>query len=173
MAPEVPAHRSAHVAEAYSPPRLCPRARAFGLLPGYSIDLSTEKPGGGCWDLSREEDREAAKELQQRVKPWVLVGSPPCDPFSQLQRLNDARRMPEQRQEVRQRGLLHLRCAVAMYRRQMQENRYFLHEHPSGADSWQEEEIRDLMRTPGVVRAEGPMCAWGMSSVDSQGPALQ
>lgn len=159
------------VAEVYSPPRMCPRARSFGLRPGFSIDLCTEKPSGGFWDLSRPADMEEAEKLIEHTLPYVLIGSPPCDPFSQLQYLNDVRRTPQQAAEVRERGRVHLNNSVRLYEGQMRNHLYFLHEHPKTATSWSESSVRDLASRKGVYYVEGPMCRWGMVATDSRGTA--
>ena len=49
--------------------------------PGTALNLRT-----GC-DFNREADRLRARESQKEEKPLLLVGSPPCTAFSQLQNL--------------------------------------------------------------------------------------
>ena len=39
------------------------------------------------WDFNKEEDRVKAEERLDQQKPLVLIGSPPCVAFSQLQTL--------------------------------------------------------------------------------------
>ena len=46
------------IAEIYSPPRLTARASSHGLVPGFCIDLSTQRSDGEYWDLSRKEDQQ-------------------------------------------------------------------------------------------------------------------
>ena len=70
------------VVEAYSPPRVTLEANKFGLKPGEAWDLTTR------WDFNRKEHQEKAESYIDREKPLVLIGSPPCTPFSQLQSLN-------------------------------------------------------------------------------------
>ena len=41
----------AHVAEVYSPPRVTLRAKRFGLLPGFSMDLETSDEDGNAWNF--------------------------------------------------------------------------------------------------------------------------
>jgi len=41
-------------------------------------------------------------------------------------------------------GTRHLRTAINFYRRQMAGGRFFLHEHPWGASSWEDEEMVKL-----------------------------
>jgi hypothetical protein len=65
--------------------------------------------------------------------------------------------------EKRQKGENHLSLCIERYRRQIKKKRYFLHEHPAGADSWDEEEMQRLQQEPDVFTVAGPMCACGMS----------
>ena len=70
------------VAEAYSPPRVTLEEKKFGLKPGEAWDLTNG------WDFTIEDHRKKAEEYIDNEKPLVLIGSPPCTPFSQLQSLN-------------------------------------------------------------------------------------
>jgi hypothetical protein len=76
------------VAEIYTPPRLPRRCRQVGLRTGFCVDLTTKKPDGEYWDLSRPEDVRLVEELQEEEEPWLLVGSPPCTTFSQSLKLS-------------------------------------------------------------------------------------
>ena len=73
---------SVDVVEAYSPPRVTIEAKKFGLKAGEAWDLTTG------WDFKRKDHQEAADKYQREVKLLVLIGSPPCMPFSQIQMLN-------------------------------------------------------------------------------------
>ena len=73
---------SIDVVEAYSPPRVTVEAWKFGLKAGEAWDLTTG------WDFTKRSHRELAEKYQGERKPLVLIGSPPCTPFSQLQILN-------------------------------------------------------------------------------------
>lgn len=54
----------------------------------------------------------------------------------------------------------------------MDAGRYFLHEHPKGAKSWEEKCVDKLRRDPRVYEIEGPMCRWSMQSEDAGGKGL-
>ena len=51
--------------------------------------------------------------------------------------------------------------------------RYFLHEHPAEASSWQEECIHRVLKKHGVIRVVGDQCQYGLKSEDQGrvGPA--
>ena len=70
------------VVEAYSPPRVTEEAKKFGLKAGEAWDLTNG------WDFTRKDHQEQAEAYLDKEKPLVLIGSPPCTPFSQLQSLN-------------------------------------------------------------------------------------
>ena len=44
----------------------------------------------------------------------------------------------------------------------MQNKMYFLYEHPDQASSWKIDKVQDVMMMPGVRRATGDMCQYGM-----------
>ena len=69
------------VAEAYSPPRVTEHAKKYGLVAGEAMDLTTG------WDFSKECNRQRAREYLETQKPRLLIGSPMCTMFSQLQKL--------------------------------------------------------------------------------------
>lgn len=64
-------------------------------------------------------------------------------------------------------GRKHLRTAVRAYRKQYDEGRLFLHEHPESATSWDEAEMIALQELPGVFTVCGPICCWEMQAADS------
>ena len=80
-----------HVLELFSPKRFSEQASSFGLKPGFAVDLCEQKPygpeKGQHWDLSRDKDVKELAEMIEYEDPWLITGSPPCDPFSQLQHL--------------------------------------------------------------------------------------
>ena len=69
-------------------------------------------------------------------------------------------------------GIAHVKLCMQLYRIQIDNGRYFLHEHPSGAWSWKLPDVDKLMRIPGVMHRTGHMCPHGMTSVDAQGEDL-
>ncbi|CAK0895671.1 unnamed protein product, partial [Prorocentrum cordatum] len=77
------------VMQIFSPPRFTEAAKRHGLRPGVAVDLSTCRPSDGVgWDLLRKEDQSELGDIIEGDQPWLLTGSPRCDPFSQLQYLN-------------------------------------------------------------------------------------
>ena len=78
--------------------------------------------------------------------------------------------------EVQQRivyGRKHWKFCAQLYRMQIEQGRYFLHEHPETASSWHEGCIKDLLKQEGVIKVIGDQCRYGLKSHDGtrEGPA--
>ena len=70
------------VGEIYSPPRVVAEAEAMGLRKGFSLDLTAKRADGKVWDFSLRSCQMEALQLVNRTKPFCVVGSPPCTPWS-------------------------------------------------------------------------------------------
>ena len=79
------------VVEAFSPPRVTEEAKNIALRPGEAWDLATG------WDFTCKDHQEKAAAYINKEKPLVLIGSPPCTPFSQLQTLNPKTPLSQQK----------------------------------------------------------------------------
>eukprot|EP00435_Cladocopium_sp_Y103_P056981 s324_g19.t1 len=86
----------------------------------------------------------------------------PVRPFTVLRNLNRRHLSNERNLLARERGARHLHLCVEWYRRRHLQGKYFLHEHPASAGSWDDEEVQKLQGLDGIFTASGPMCAWGM-----------
>ena len=58
-------------------------------------------------------------------------------------------------------AIVHLDFVASLYAEQIAAGRYFLHEHPLHATSWDIPSIASLMRMPQVQLAEGDQCQFG------------
>ena len=72
-----------------------------------------------------------------------------------------ARRMKESRR--------HLRFCVKVYKYQAEHNRYYVHEHPMCAKSWDEPEMKALIRKEKSILAKIDQCQYGLWVRDRQG----
>ena len=64
-------------------------AERFKLIPGLALDLTTFDPDDQLpWDFDNPEKRRKAKQLVQTRRSLLVIGSPMCSAFSQLQNLN-------------------------------------------------------------------------------------
>ena len=66
----------------------------------------------------------------------------------------------------------HLRFVISLYREQETEGRYWLHEHPQGAASWQEPAMVELLAFGHAYVVNANMCQFGMTSSDEDGEGL-
>jgi hypothetical protein len=157
------------VSEIYSPPRvtaaikLLPELR---LIPGFALDLTTADSDFKLWDFDSKEMCERAMRKVKEDRSLLLVGSPMCTAFSTWQRINNLLRCPVTVAAEKKRAVERLRFCVALYREHMSHGRYFLHEHPAYASSWQDEEMKKLMSEAGVVQATADQCQYGSQAPD-------
>ena len=71
--------------------------------------------------------------------------------------------------EVQQRlayGRRHLEFCMKLYELQWREGRYFLHEHPQVASSWNETCVKRLLSKVCVQRVIGDQCMYGLKTRD-------
>eukprot|EP00971_Amphidinium_carterae_P016548 326784-Amphidinium_carterae.1 len=113
--------------------------RSYGLQPGFFIDLTAMRDDSNYWDLGRDEDQQMLNELQEKERPQLLIGSPPCTSFCPLLRLSKSE---DEIQEARSEGVAHLRVCIDAYTRQLQNGCHFLHEHPAYSASCKEPEMQ-------------------------------
>jgi len=160
------------VSEIYSPPRVTQLLREMRarrtkqvrhIMPGFAFDLTTNDPDDGMpWDFGIESKRDKARALLREQKPYLLIGSPMCTAFSQWQRLNAAKTTDKAAMErARAHAVAHVKFVVSLYEEQVDGGRYFLHEHPLYADSWELKCAQRLSATPEVQRVYGNQCQFG------------
>ena len=70
------------MAEVFSPPRVTSEGRNWGLRVGEAMDLLTG------WDFNKKADSKRAQDYVENYRPRLIIGSPSCTAFSQLQNLN-------------------------------------------------------------------------------------
>ena len=160
------------LSEVYSPPRTVTVAQAAGLRGGFSLDLMAPDPDGYTWDFSKSRCRIKARELLRFQKPYLLIGSPPCTAYSNLQIWNRRRPGGDAKvDEAQRRARVHLVFCCALYREQIAAGRYFLHEHPKSATSWREPCMESLASEPTVMQMCIDQCAYRLVSKDGEGEA--
>ena len=153
---------SQQVTEIYSPPRIAPRAQAYGMRPGISVDLETG------WDLREERHVQALWRHLHQNPPLLMILSPPCTAFSNIQNINYDRMPVDKVVHLRAEGKQHLSLAMALARWQHRRGGYFVYEHPQSASSWREPEVENLLNAPDILTVTCDMCAYGMN-VDGSG----
>ena len=159
--------------EVFSPERVTKELKRFGMRAGAAIDLEEMKPDGGeRWDLDKDMDFKEAMDLIAWEQPWLVTSSPPCTTFSPLRNLSNFKRSPEKVAEEEMLGVQRLRRAIACCELQMSLGGYFLHEHPRGSSSWQDEAVTALTSKPTVRVVQSPMCKFGMKQKNDAGELL-
>ena len=58
---------------------------------------------------------------------------------------------------------------MELYKIQVNQGLYFLHEHPAGASSWKNEKVEEIMKIKNVKRVVAHMCQYGMTQEDENG----
>lgn len=66
----------------------------------------------------------------------------------------------------------HPRFCVKVYRHQVAEGRYFLHEHPMGAGSWKEPNMQAMVKKEKNILAKIDQCQYGLWNKDRTGSLL-
>ena len=155
------------VSEIYSPPRVTAATKLLPelkIIPGFALDLTTADADGKLWDFDSKIMRDRAMQKVKDERPMLLVGSPMCTAFSTWQRINDKIRDPVVVAGEKKRAIQHLEFCVELYKEQMRHGRYFIHEHPAYATSWQEASIENLLKERGVERATCDQCQYGSTA---------
>ena len=87
-----------------------------------------------------------------------------------MQRVNEYRCDPVRRAAQLKEGRAYRAFCCKVYAWQHEYGRKFLHEHPDGAASSDEQCIRDLLRLSGVRKGRGDQCPFDQRTVDANGP---
>ena len=110
--------------------------------------------------------RREAREEVITGKPMFLIGSPACTAYCSWQALNAVKHdWPEGERERRMIASdVHLKFVAELCDLQMKEGRYFLHENPEGAKSWERTPMADIAGDPKVGKVIGDQCQYGQQS---------
>ena len=104
-----------------------------------------------------------------KEKPMLVIFSPMCVYLSQMQNINYSKSDPQiVRHELKYR-IRHLAFALASCRRQADQGRYFVFEHPSSAKTEQLRMTREMLKREGVMIAKFDMCMFGMKTINNNG----
>ena len=133
------------------------------------MDLTTNDEDGRPWDFDNAEQRSKAREQLRRDQPLVLIGSPMCTAFCRLQSINFARMDPDRVRAILSRARMHLNFVCSLYEEQVKAGRFFLHEHPAGASSWNVPGMQRLMSHHDVHYAKMDQCMYWQNSRNSHG----
>ena len=88
--------------------------------------------------------------------------SPPCQVFSDLQRLFNFKRMTQEQVATKlEAGMVHVRHSMQVAWRQIHSGRFFCFEHPARATSWSTCEIIEVINHPTVELVVFDQCRVG------------
>ncbi len=92
-----------------------------------------------------------------------------CTHFCTWQALNMAKSVDkEAMEEARRAAIEHIEYVVELYEMQLDAGRYFHHEQPLWATSWQLPKVEELMKRTGVTRVRGDQGQFGSEIQSSQ-----
>ena len=132
---------------------------------GWSLDIGTIDPvTGRAWNLLDPRDQARAKSMVRQHKPRLLVLSPPCTAFSNLQYMSGGPDL-----EKLKTATLLFEFAVELARIQVRQGGLFMIEHPQTSSAWHLPCTQQLLRAGPVVQADFHMCRHGMVSSDEFG----
>ena len=148
------------IAEFYSPPRVLATAKAMGRVGNLSLDLETG------WDFRCDALRTLSLQLFTALLIELVILSPPCTMFSQLQWLWNVKKMTrlvfERRMSEAKSYVNHsMDCA----RIQHAAGRKFVFEHPARALSWDEPAVKNMAALDGVQVVTVDQCMLGLTSM--------
>ena len=160
------------VTELFSPPRVNAELKKTpedSITAGTSFDLIIDQVSGEAWDFLRADHRRRCWSRLRAEDPWVVIGSPPCTALSMINGLNKYKVDAETRERRMTEGKILLNFALDVYTWQHHRNRYFVHEHPQSASSWNLPEVRAVQCLDGVASVVNDACVFGMTATDRDG----
>ena len=147
------------IAEFYSPPRVLAAARDMGQVGNISLDLTTG------WNFHCGSLRALSCQLLTALCIGLLVLSPPCTMFSQLQWLWNVKKMTQEYFNLRMiEARQYIKHSMECARIQVLEGRRFVFEQPAGAKSWNEPDVRNVEALDGVQIVTVDQCMLGLKS---------
>ena len=154
-----------HFMEIFSNPRVAPHVRLLGMSHGPSIDLGTG------WDLLRKSCQIALLELISILCPLVLMLSPPCTVFSQVQKTMEGRRKSQDKWEQEYADGVRLWVfACALFKHQLEMGRTAIMEHPWLAGSWNLPITLALRARNTVYECVFDQCLLGLVTTEEKKP---
>ena len=154
------------IGEVFSAPRFSAKADEFGLSAGHAFDLQL-----GNQFLKRSERESCLKHLEEK-KYGLVVVSPPCELFSQLQNLakryhDDPIKLQEWNQRWSEANVL-LHFAIVVCLKVLQLGGTFLFEQPWGASSWRQPCVTRLLNHQDSILVRSDQCVFGQQDDNGQ-----
>ena len=90
--------------------------------------------------------------------------------FSTMQRLTA---WSEEKQRRWREDREHLKFMARVYQTQVEQGRWFLHEHPATASSWSLQEVTGVFNMTNVDTVEGDQCMYGLKTWGLSGKSVE
>ena len=148
------------VMEVFCPPRLVAEAQARGLKASISLDKDTG------WNANVALEKEHARALLEKHRPWLLLVSPECRMYSIMQRNCNQKKMdPKLWDQQMVEADDHVDFSMELCIAQGRAQRKFVFEHPSGAASWKKSSVQQVLReVPGARIVNFAQCRFGLQA---------
>ena len=106
-------------------------------MPGLVLDLTVNDPDDDKpWDFTQAAKREKVRGAIRTQQPFLLIGATMCKAFSARERSDSAKcGNPKVRERLKAETALHVEFVTELYRQQIDQEGYFLHEHSKWASS--------------------------------------
>ena len=132
-------------------------ACAQDLSPGLIIDMSVDPDKA----MRVETYRMQARHDIGAQDPMIVTSAPPCRVFSAMQNINQKHHATPKWEKKCHEARMLMQFSVDIYWDQVSRGKFFLHEHPATASSWDLPIIRELAEHPGVSVVTGDMRIMG------------
>ena len=149
------------IAEVYNPRRFTSKAVKHGLKPGCAFDIALGH------DLLKPAAQQSVLTYLRHERPGLVIVSPPCGPFSQLNGLlslfrNRNFKALQRYQDKLREGIKLLKFAVKVCTLCHELGLVFVLEQPWGASSWKHASLRGLGRLPKVWLSKADQCEFDL-----------
>ena len=136
-----------------------------------AMDLRTTKPNGDTLKFCKREDRRLARDMIEKQNPDWILGAPPCTAFAIWNyAIHYPKANPDKVKELLAEGRVHLNFVASLYRRQVANGKYHLHENPATTLSRMEDVIEALTRHPLSQVVTADQCRYGLVTPSAGDP---
>ena len=155
--------------EVYSGPRMAVAAQTKGLVAGSRVDIAgVDEQGTQCLFDNVRMRNHAVRRVTHEHR-FLLVGPAFCGAWNSTMQRHYCKLSPEDKGLMLARARRPLQFVCQLYRLQHQAGRYFLPEHPIGAQSWKEEVVNRVMEATEATILVIDQCMHGFTSIDDDG----
>lgn len=136
----------------------------LGVSSGLALDLNAEDEFGVPWDFSRPDHREKLQENVAFERPLLLVGSAQFGSFSAWDKAHASQSLEKVK--------THLKHCCELYKLQMDDGRYFVHEFPWEPSGWYSDSMSTLLQDSRIICLPMEQNGLRLTTVDWDGYSL-